>query len=132
MWAKSKKKAEMKIVPEYDQTSYYIPAGESLTILKKELKIYIDRDWMDFSNFRNNSSCIWCVKIQNNNMNAASCTCPCYLKQYMCKHVIGMQLWLHNLELPDRIRWVENKRAKRGRPLQAKPALVRQPSPHSD
>lgn len=63
LWAKSQKKAEIKNEPAHDRTTYYIPACETLAIPKKNLDIYIDRFWMDFSTFCNNSSSIWCVKI---------------------------------------------------------------------
>lgn len=125
LWAHSKKKVEVVAEPEFDRKCYFVPAGETQAVSKAGLKKYVDQNWSDFSDFVINSSSIWKVQIPDNNMNASSCTCPCFLKIYMCKHVIGMRLRLQTLAIPEHLKKVEQSSSKRGRPAHARRALER-------
>ncbi len=58
---------------------------------------------------------------------SSQCNCPKFYKLYKCKHIIGIASRLKLLEIPMQAKTIElgNKR-KRGRPILAKPALIRQ------
>lgn len=64
---------------------------------------------------------------KNEEWRKAKCSCPAFLKNYICKHVVGMGIRLKRREPPPAAKTVptEEKR-KRGRPAKAKPALLLQ------
>jgi len=57
----------------------------------------------------------------------ATCTCPSFLKNYICKHIIGMSIRLKYCKPPQEAKNVEiGTKRKRGRPSKAKKALLTQ------
>lgn len=123
-WAKSAKKVEIQ--KNTDHTCYFLPAGDLLVVNKDYLAKYKESKWCNFTEFASNSSSIWAVKIPLQDVISSTCTCPCFLKEYICKHIIGMGIRLRTLNVPDYILKVENRRIKRGRPAHALPALQHQ------
>lgn len=122
-WARSEKKIEVQ--PNNDSTIYYVPAAEVNVVSKKTLKTYNEKIWRDFSSFVDDWNSIWRVEMPNENLDGSTCTCPPYLKLYMCKHIVGIRLRLQTLDIPDHIEKVEKRRNQRGRPSRVPPALVR-------
>ncbi len=58
---------------------------------------------------------------------SATCTCPSFLKNYICKHIIGMSIRLKYCKAPPEAKNVSiGTKRKRGRPSKAKKALVTQ------
>lgn len=57
----------------------------------------------------------------------STCTCPCYMKTLICKHIIGIAFISKEAECPaDSNPNVLYKKKNRGRPPKAKSALVKQ------
>jgi hypothetical protein len=72
---------------------------------------------------------IWCVCLSDNpeEWRTATCTCPSFLKNYICKHVIGMSIRLKYCKPPPEAKNVEvGTKRKRGRPSKARKALLLQ------
>ena len=58
-------------------------------------------------------------------MNGQKCNCPAFLKNYICKHVVGMSIRLKYCKPPAAAKTVPiGEKRKRGRPAKAKPALL--------
>ena len=54
-----------------------------------------------------------------------TCTCPCFLKKYMCKHVIGLSIRLKYVKpLPAAKQVPIGEKRKRGRPNKSSKALI--------
>lgn len=55
---------------------------------------------------------------------ASTCTCPCFLKHYKCKHIIGLSIKYNLVTIPaDEDPKLIGQKAKRGRPTKRTPAL---------
>lgn len=53
------------------------------------------------------------------------CTCPVFLKNYMCKHLLGVAIRFKYIHPPLEAKNLEiGKKRKRGRPSKAKKALI--------
>ena len=44
--------------------------------------------WQSFDAFVNCAFEIWKITINQDNWKKSTCTCPIFLKQYMCKHIL--------------------------------------------
>lgn len=115
-WANSTK----KVVEEKDSTTYvahyYIPSNKDKIIEPKDLKMYKEQSWTTFDNFCTNIEMIWHIKITNNNIITATCTCPSYLKHYVCRHMLGIGLRLQLVSPPLQARKLSQRKNRRGRP----------------
>ncbi len=55
----------------------------------------------------------------------SKCNCPVFVKNYMCKHVVGMGIRLKYCKPPPAAKTIPiGEKRKRGRPSKAKPALL--------
>lgn len=62
-----------------------------------------------------------------NQWESAVCTCPIYLKQHICKHVLGVAIQMGWTEAPPQATKIPlGQNRKRGRPRLAGPALQRE------
>jgi hypothetical protein len=126
-WVKRNK--EVISIPKGDRTIYYIPAGEETTITEKEIKRYENCRFNLFDTYKSVYFKIWCLCLPNNpeEWRTATCTCPSFLKNYICKHVIGMSIRLKYCKPPPEAKNVEiGTKRKRGRPSKARKALLLQ------
>ena len=56
-----------------------------------------------------------------------TCSCPVFLKQYVCKHLIGVAIRLKKAKPPAAAKSIPiGQKRRRGRPKLAKPALLSQ------
>jgi len=72
---------------------------------------------------------IWCLCLSNNpeEWRTATCTCPSFLKSYVCKHIVGMCIRLKYCKPPPEAKNVAiGTKRKRGRPSKARKALLLQ------
>ncbi len=54
----------------------------------------------------------------------STCTCPIYLKNFICKHIVGLAIRLKKYEVVPEAKSIPiGEKRKRGRPAQAKKAL---------
>jgi len=72
---------------------------------------------------------IWrvCLPSNGEEWRKGTCTCPSFLKNYICKHIIGMSIRLKYFKSPPEAKTVAiGSKRKRGRPCKAKKALLTQ------
>ncbi|CAF2900140.1 unnamed protein product [Rotaria sp. Silwood2] len=124
-WAKLNK--EVISIFNGDTAMYYLPAGEKITITDTEIKRYETCRFNSFDTYKPVYFNIWCVCLSNNaeKWEEATCTCSSFMKNYICKHIIGMPIRLKYCILPPEANNVEiGTKRKRGRPSKAKKALL--------
>jgi hypothetical protein len=124
-WVKLNK--EVIHVSNVDTTIYYLPAGAEITITDKEVKRYETCRFNSFDTYKSVYFGIWRVCLPNNGdeWKEATCTCPSFMKNYVCKHTIGMSIRLKYCRPPPEAKNVEiGTKRKRGRPSKAKKALL--------
>jgi len=126
-WVKSNK--EVISITDKDATRYYIPAGEIVKIADKDVNRYESGRFNTFDTYRSVQFGMWRVSLPNEpeEWRKGICTCPSFLKNYICKHVIGMAIRLKYCKPPPEAKNVEiGVKRKRGRPAKAKKALLLQ------
>jgi hypothetical protein len=126
-WAKSKK--EVISISSNNETRYYIPAGETVRLTDRYVNRYENGRFNTFDTFKSAQFGIWRVTLPHNTeeWRKGICTCPSFLKCYICKHIIGMSIRLKYCKPPPEAKNVEiGRKRKRGRPAKAKKALLKQ------
>ncbi|CAF3873774.1 unnamed protein product [Rotaria sp. Silwood1] len=106
---------------------YYIPAGDVVNITKNEIQRYQRQQWTSFAQFKDLQFGIWKVTLPNigSEWKNGFCNCPNFLKEYICKHVIGMAIGLKHCKPPSIAKDVPlGEKRKRGRPRKATQALL--------
>ena len=122
-WAKTTK--EIICIQNDDSKQYYIPARNLESISQTDLKRYTKQKWTSFKLFEKSSD-IWCLEMMDDlNWKTSKCNCPAFLKNYICKHMVGMAIRLKVCKPPAAAKTVPiNSKRKRGRPAKAKPTLL--------
>ena len=84
-------------------------------------------DFVSFDEYLKIVNSIWVVSNLSSDMFSATSTCPFYLKNDSCKHILGLAIRLKYCEPPVQAKKgpLGTKR-KRGRPALAKKALLTQ------
>ncbi len=124
-WVKLNK--EVVSILNGNTTIYYLPAGEETTITEKAIKRYETCRFNLFDTYKAVYFKIWCMCLSNTpeEWRKGTCTCPSFLKNYICKHIIGMSIRLKYCKPPPEAKNVEiGTKRKRGRPSKAKKALL--------
>ncbi|CAF1366121.1 unnamed protein product [Rotaria sordida] len=121
-WAQSRK--EVICLSHGSLKKYYIPARDIQSITKNDINKY-NKQWTTFNQFRKSYD-IWCMEIENDaHWKTSKCNCPYFLKNYICKHVVGMAIRLKRCKPPPAAKTVPiGQKRKRGRPAKAKAALL--------
>ena len=103
----------------------YIPARDSDSIPQKDLNQYKKQRFTTFNQFKKSFD-IWCLEIEHDlSWRKAKCNCPAFLKNYICKHVVGMGIRLKHCKPPFAAKTVPiGEKRKRGRPAKVKMALL--------
>ena len=117
-------------------TIFIVPAGAQLKISEKRFDMYNNRSWKTFESFEQNYNQFYVVKVNQNAdpsndlWRDGECSCPAFMKNYICKHLIGLSLRKNLLDpvlMPLAAKAIPlGERRKPGRPALAKPALVMQ------
>ena len=104
---------------------FYVPARDLQSITQAELTKYKKRKWTTFNQFKKSFD-IWCMEMEDiSDWKRSKCNCPAFLKNYICKHIIGMAIRLKYSKPPSAAKAVPiGEKRKRGRPPKAKVALV--------
>jgi len=113
---------ENKVVIEEDNMFYVCSSTMKETLTKKLLKKFQkkERKWTTFDEFVHWNYGVWAVRITE-----STCTCPFFLKQYQCEHLLGLKIRQHLVDVPPAARGVPMaQKRKRGRPSLAKRALI--------
>ena len=109
---------------------YIEPENSSLIThrtVTKYRKLLLKSRWSSFQDYINwrYSACL--VRINVDNWREATCTCPNFLKNYICKHSLGMAIRLKalNCVVPAIAKNIPiGQKRRRGRPKLARPALI--------
>lgn len=83
-------------------------------------------NWNTFDEFKIIAFQVWIVNLpEAENWINGSCTCPAFLKKYICKHLVGLAIRKKFVKPPPAAKQIPigNKR-KRGRPKLATRALL--------
>lgn len=122
-WASSEKKT-IAVGGHGGATTYFIPAGEMVSVDAKDLKSYKSLDWKNFDDFKGIYFKIWRVFVpKKDSLEGTTCSCPAFLKKNKCKHVLAIGLRLHSVDEPESIRTIGKKRMT-GRPKKIGRALA--------
>lgn len=118
-WAKSDKG-----VIEEDNL-HYVPSGSENRISRANLTAYKGHTWKTFEQWSKNIFQLWVTMIPPDpaHFKMSTCTCPSFLKDYICKHILGLGLRLQKIQMPDDVKPLETKPIKRGRPKRTGGAL---------
>jgi uncharacterized Zn finger protein len=49
-------------------------------------------NWKNFEKFQQYQNDLWVVKMEGDKRQDAICTCPFYMKNYICKHSLGIAI----------------------------------------
>lgn len=125
IWAKTTKFVQKNNME--NGTQYLIPSGEREKITKAEITKYKNFDYNSFEEYKEVIFSIWVLFLPSDESKwrQGTCTCPVFLKNYVCKHLVGMALRLKLVKLPPNFITLEAERG-RGRPKKAAPALIKQ------
>lgn len=113
-------------------TIYYVLPSEKCLQENAHYKYYkslIKREWTSFDEYISYGYQIfWVVKFSSDQWKtSSSCTCPFFLKQHICKHIITIALKEKILECPQSANpLLISARRAGGRPKNAARALMRQ------
>jgi hypothetical protein len=110
-----------------DFTDYYITAGETEKITKPEIVRYKKKRWTSFDQFKALQFGIWKLTLPNaeSRWKDGLCNCPSFLKEYVCKHLVGMAIRLKYCKPPPAAKDLPlGEKRKRGRPRKATKALM--------
>ena len=77
-------------------TGYYTPAGNIENITINKIQRYKRQKWASFIQFKDVQFGIWKVTLpdKGSEWKNGFCNCPSFLKEYICKHVIGIAVRL--------------------------------------
>lgn len=102
---------------------------ESWVLCESNIKELESTVWEDFDTYvKNGCGLFWTVELSKENWQTESkCTCPFFLKKFICKHIMMFALRAKICKLPRAaIPTVLGEKPKRGRKKQAKTALLTQ------
>lgn len=102
--------------------SYQFAAGETPTLVDWSILT----KWNTFNEFKARFQLGWRTYVQDaDSWIHGSCTCPQFMKKYVCKHMVGIALRLKFVKVPLEAKALPlNQKRKRGRPSKAKKALL--------
>ena len=111
---------------------YFMPAGDEDTLTHDQVESYRatfrDGSWTSFSEFLSQAFGIWQVEMSTSadEWKNATCSCPVFYKDYICKHIIGVALPVQHCKPPSAARVGKLvQKAKRGAKPKATKALLR-------
>ncbi|CAF0784735.1 unnamed protein product [Adineta ricciae] len=91
-WAKSNK--NFICINNESSKVYYTSARDLDSILKTDLDKYRKQNFTTFNQFKKSFD-IWCLEVESDSTwEKSRCTCPAFLKNYICKHIVGMGIRL--------------------------------------
>ncbi|CAF4102953.1 unnamed protein product [Adineta steineri] len=104
----------------------YLDSARDLdSIPQTDLNGYKEQKFTTFNQLKKSFD-IWCLEVENDsNWRKSKCNCPAFLKNFICKHVVGMGIRLKHCKPPAAPKTVPiGEKRKRARPAKAKTALL--------
>lgn len=124
--AESKKVLEQSLGARPGWQKFFVASSTSkLPVSKKMSAQYEARKWNSFDQFVKGNYGLWTIRVNKNSHYESTCTCPFFLKNGACKHVLGMLIRLQLVTVPTEAKLIPlGQKRKRGRPTKAKQALL--------
>lgn len=109
---------------------YFFPANGTVALTPEMVNQYRSSfrnlDWPSFNEYARKRNQLWVIQMFENEWESATCSCPNFMKEYICKHTIGLAIRKKLCEPPAAAKNVPiGMKRKRGRPQLASQALVR-------
>lgn len=110
-----------------DCVKYFTRSEDKKKVTKSDVTAYKSTKTADFDTFIRQQLAVNVVTVVPNGdyVKTTTCTCTEFFKNYMCKHIVGMGIRLHRLEMPEQFIRVETKKRGPGRPKKAASALAK-------
>ena len=107
-------------------------SGVKISLTKLEAKAFVkickDCSWETFEEFKESLKFIWCTIVDKDDWKKkSSCTCPYFMKNYLCKHIIGIanRRKLPGATIPEQAKNIPlGQKRKRGRQAAITRALL--------
>jgi hypothetical protein len=129
LWSKSyqwaKKNKQISGVKLDGNTTFFIPARDLESIPDSDLKKYKSGKYSTFDQFQKIHFSIW--RLESNDQKSwksSKCNFPMFLKNFICKHVVGMGIRSKKCKPPYEKEKLLGQKMKRGRPTLARRALL--------
>lgn len=108
---------------------YYVNSTGFESVSDKCINSYVSYhkrfNWATFNQYVKCVSSLWCITFDEENWRNSSCTCPYYLKNFLCKHVVGIAMRLKFCDIPTYVKNIQlGQKRKRGRPSKVKASLI--------
>ena len=105
---------------------FYCPSKKEKKVSQEDINNVLARKWNTFEQFKKRAFKVWLVDMpETEPWHQGQCTCPYFLKNYICKHLIGIAIRLKMVKPPPAAKDVPiNEKRKRGRPKRATRALL--------
>ena len=108
-------------------TMYFTASSKSAPITSERLTHYqaTENKWTTFAEFQKEYYGLWVIVIFPKRLEDSTCTCPYFSKKTICKHVLGMQIRMKLITVPEEAKQIPlGQKRKRGRPSKSKRALL--------
>ncbi|XP_035711288.1 uncharacterized protein LOC118436791 [Folsomia candida] len=110
-------------------TTYFISAANQPKLKEDDINKYLRlrerRSWKTFDTYKMCLNRLWLVKFNASRWIKSSCSCPVFLKMYVCKHVLGIAIVNKQYEVCPEAKTVPiGTRRCPGRPSKARKALI--------
>lgn len=116
-------KKENKAIKHNPNGFIMVPAGNEKDLSKWNHCLL---EWKTFNDFKTNAFMGWSTVVPQNNWIEGRCNCPSFLKDYMCKHIVGIAIRRQFFKVPFEAKQIPiGQKRKRGRPKLAKRALIK-------
>lgn len=104
---------------------YYIPSEGEEKFSQEDIRNVEQMKYTTFETFRKRAFKVWIVEIKDNDWEKGVCSCPRFLKFFICKHLIGVAIRVKLTKPPAEAKNVPiGQKRKRGRPKLATKALI--------
>lgn len=112
-----------------DKTTFFYTKSRNATevLTQEDVQIWKDTHlkWECFDTFRKSQEIVKITLYSENDKMTSRCTCSSFLKQYVCKHSLGLLVIMKHAKVPIEAKSVPlGQKRKRGRPAIAKKALL--------
>jgi len=124
-WAKSNVNISSVIFD--NSIRYFCPSNEESHITENTISTVLEMHWNSFDQFKRRAFKVWIVDLpkEKDKWINGYCTCPAFLKKYVCKHIIGLAIRLKYVKPPPAAKQIPiGEQRKRGRPKLATCAFL--------
>ena len=127
-YAQSEKKC--KITKKYGNFYYTISSKINHNITRSDIKKYLNYEnklnWSTFDEYKVEAFKVYRIYFDETKWENSECNCFKFLKEYKCKHVLGLAIRFKLVSVPNKAKQVKlDKKTSRGRKPKAASALVK-------